>query len=693
MAKSRSRSPKWKSRPPPYKSPERNRRRHFHEHYQDGEGFHRGPRRPKHWEEERHGQSNFRMTPYKRFNDNNYEPDAFSADLRKSPFESSSRFKRMHSPDRRGDGNRRFPAKYPEDRNRHGHREHRDYHHRNQELNAHTETNGFKHVRREGSSHRSYHREPDRDWHDHDGQWNQDHTDPYLPPSGRRSEEFVDQNVFQKRHPEDRDYREHEPLPKRTREPDRHDYRPPPRHSHWNDDHTLWPHHDKDWSKDADLRDPSPVVYQTHSGELAKIEYDYSHRSPSYVHVEPPFLNDHAERDNRYEDKKNFSTRTSQHNRSNMSNRERGTFSERSPEQTTKYSEKKAPDRGAFKTDNLHLNHKHKESGREAEYRREPSSKRHLDNHSPKSSDPTITPKTNCEKESIMVNLELKKSVDKYRQPHEHWNISKDIQPKSDIPQGKRNSEQKMPEKDVLKRQPHEHWNISKDIQPKSDIPQGKRNSEQKMPEKDVQKRSNSTSYERQMSEDLVAVGRKDAFHPVFDHLSSSTHGGTNAPSTEFTQEIITIIHEVKANHFKSTEMSLHERFSKLQAESNKEELNLNRTTAQANPEIHRRIDISLEDLQKKTLHKTEVSMASQRVIDDPNDLRHDIERRRKQRLHSEEDSNANVSFCDSDAPGSYFKPRNNDTGEFQKLSRGGTTPFRKSTGRPPGWKNPAPRM
>ncbi|XP_069800865.1 BCLAF1 and THRAP3 family member 3 [Dendropsophus ebraccatus] len=648
MAKSRSRSPRWKSRPPPYRSPEHNRHRHFQEHYQDGEGFHRDPRRPIHWqEEERHGQSNSKVTPYKSFNDKNYEPDTFSTDLKKPPFESFNRPKRVHSPDRRGDGNRRFANKYPEDQNRHGHREHRDHHQRSQEPIAHTETNGFKPPRREDTFHRSYHREPNRDWHDHDGQWNQDHTDAYLPPPRRRSEEFVDRHSVHKRHPEDHEYREHEPVCKRTREPERHDYWPPPRHSHWNDDHTFRPH-DKNWSKDLDVRDPSPVVYQTHSGELTKIEYDYSHRSPSYVHAEPQFSHDRAERHNRYEDKKNFPTRTSQNNRSHMSNRDRGTFPERPLEPSTKYSERKAPERDTFKTDNKHPNHKHKESGRTSEYRREPSSKRHLDNHSPKSSDPTMISKINCEKEPIMANLDLKKSVDKYRQPQEHWSNSKDIQPKSEVPQGKRTYEPKRSEKDV-------------------------------------QKRSSTTFNERQMSEDLVAVDGKDAFHPVFDHLSSPKHGGPNAPNTEFTQEIITIIHEVKANHFKSPEMSLHERFSKLQAESNKEELNLKKPTAQLNPEIHRRIDISLEDLQNKTFHKTEVTLVSHRVIEDPNDLRHDIERRRKQRLHSEEDSNANVGFCDSDASGSYYKPHNNETGEFPKMSRGGRAPFQKSVGRPPG--------
>ncbi|KAM4044096.1 BCLAF1 and THRAP3 family member 3 [Anomaloglossus baeobatrachus] len=650
MAKSRSRSPRWKSRPPAYRSPEHNRDRHFQERYQDGEGFNRDPRRPIHWEEERHGQSHSRMTPYKRFNDKSYAADSFSTDLRKSPFKSSNRLKRVHSPDRRGDG-RRFSAKYPEDNNRNGPREHRDYHQRNQEPNAHPETNGFKPSRREDTSHRSHHREPNWDWHDHKDQWNQDHSDSYLPAPRRRSEEFMDQNSFHKRHHDDHEHVEHESFSKRARDSDRQDYRPPPpRHSHWNDDHVSRPYHEKNWSKDIDLRDPSPVVYHTNSGELTKIEYDYSHRSPSYVHTESHFSNDHDERPNRYEDKKNFPTRTSQHNKSNTSNRERGIFSERPPEQSTKFSERNAPERDMFKTDNKHPNHKHMETGRKAEYRTEPSIKRHLDNHSPKSSEPTIITKISSEKEPTMANLDLTKSVDKYRQPHEHWHISKDIQPKSHVPQGKKNYEQKRSENDI-------------------------------------QKRINTTSNERQMSQDLIKdVRGKDAFHPVFDHLSSLKHGGNEAPNSEFTQEIITIIHEVKANHFKSPEMSLHERFSKLQAESNKEEMNLKKPTAQPNPEIHRRIDISLEDLQNKALHKTEVTLTSHRIIEDPNDLRHDIERRRRQRLHSEEDSGASVAVCDSDAPNSYYKPQNNyETGEYQKMSRGGRPAFRRSAGRPPG--------
>lgn len=49
------------------------------------------------------------------------------------------------------------------------------------------------------------------------------------------------------------------------------------------------------------------------------------------------------------------------------------------------------------------------------------------------------------------------------------------------------------------------------------------------------------------MSHDLVAVGRKkENFHPVFEHMASVKQNIENDPSKEFTQEIITIIHQVK---------------------------------------------------------------------------------------------------------------------------------------------------
>lgn len=240
--------------------------------------------------------------------------------------------------------------------------------------------------------------------------------------------------------------------------------------------------------------------------------------------------------------------------------------------------------------------------------------------------------------------------------------------------------------KSFQKRQPHEQRNKPKHLPPSLSNPtQGQGFPEDKqILVGDIQKRSNSTSKDRQLSHDLVAVAGKETFHPVFEHLESSLVGVANATNSEFTKKIITIIHEVKANNFRSTGLSLHERFSKLQEESNKQELNLN-PTPQINPEIHRRIDISLEELQSKSLHKTvEVAPGSHRLIEDPNDLRHDIERRRKQRLHSEQNGTADTSYGSSDASSSCYTHPYQETREFQSSSRVSRPPFRISTGRLP---------
>ncbi|XP_053161112.1 BCLAF1 and THRAP3 family member 3 isoform X2 [Hemicordylus capensis] len=154
---------------------------------------------------------------------------------------------------------------------------------------------------------------------------------------------------------------------------------------------------------------------------------------------------------------------------------------------------------------------------------------------------------------------------------------------------------------------------------------------------KTINKYRSSSSHitERQTSCDLVAVGRKtENFHPVFQHIKSVSQKLEHNPSKEFAQEIITIIHQVKANYFKSSDLTLHERFSKIQ-----DKPVLNEVKTHSDPEIHRRIDISLAELQNKRAVPYEPEQSVVRVLEDPNDLRHDIERRRKERLQNEDEN------------------------------------------------------
>ncbi|NWU63227.1 BCLA3 protein, partial [Pterocles burchelli] len=194
---------------------------------------------------------------------------------------------------------------------------------------------------------------------------------------------------------------------------------------------------------------------------------------------------------------------------------------------------------------------------------------------------------------------------------------------------------------------------------------------------------ASSHTTERQMSHDLVAVGRKtENFHPVFEHMESVTQNVENDPSREFTQEIITIIHQVKANYFTSSDITLHERFSKIQ---DKPVANMNEVKICLDPEIHRRIDMSLAELQNKRTVPSESPQNIMRVLEDPNDLRHDIERRRKERLKNEDER---VFHVDGVTPRnqqscSLSKLQNSQPDGFQKSMRFIKPPFRKFIGKP----------
>ncbi|XP_064330596.1 BCLAF1 and THRAP3 family member 3 [Phalacrocorax carbo] len=194
---------------------------------------------------------------------------------------------------------------------------------------------------------------------------------------------------------------------------------------------------------------------------------------------------------------------------------------------------------------------------------------------------------------------------------------------------------------------------------------------------------ASSHTTDRQMSHDLVAVGRKtENFHPVFEHMESVTQNVENDPSREFTQEIITIIHQVKANYFTSSDITLHERFSKIQ---DKPIANMNEVKTHLDPEIHRRIDMSLAELQNKRTVPSESPQNIMRVLEDPNDLRHDIERRRKERLKKEDER---VFHVDGVTPRnqqicSLSKLQNSPLDGFQKPMRFIKPPFRKFIGKP----------
>uniref|UniRef100_A0A3Q4BE25 Uncharacterized protein n=1 Tax=Mola mola TaxID=94237 RepID=A0A3Q4BE25_MOLML len=113
-------------------------------------------------------------------------------------------------------------------------------------------------------------------------------------------------------------------------------------------------------------------------------------------------------------------------------------------------------------------------------------------------------------------------------------------------------------------------------------------------------------SSDRQLSFDLVNVGRQRLdFLPMLEH--SGTYHETAMHTGTFAQEIITLVHHVKEQYFRDSGVTLNQRFSAPQEGSYSEETE----------------ELTLD--QRFTSNRYPVR--------GPGDLRHDLERRRQERL------------------------------------------------------------
>ncbi|XP_032876848.1 bcl-2-associated transcription factor 1 isoform X2 [Amblyraja radiata] len=148
-----------------------------------------------------------------------------------------------------------------------------------------------------------------------------------------------------------------------------------------------------------------------------------------------------------------------------------------------------------------------------------------------------------------------------------------------------------------------------------------------------------SVTTERQLSSALVHSSTKEqGFHSIFDHLKLPQF--CRSSSESFIHHIVTLVHHVKEHYFKSTGVTLNERFTLYQKTSE------DHGTRPKSPEIHRRIDISPSSLRKHTRmtegdisSKEENRKAEKKLKCDAADLRHDIDRRRKEKSKEREGS------------------------------------------------------
>ncbi|KAM9839399.1 uncharacterized protein ACBR49_016430 isoform 2-T2 [Aulostomus maculatus] len=145
------------------------------------------------------------------------------------------------------------------------------------------------------------------------------------------------------------------------------------------------------------------------------------------------------------------------------------------------------------------------------------------------------------------------------------------------------------------------------------------------------QKSSLCYSSDRQLSLDLVNVGRQRLdFLPMLEHSGTfretATHTGT------FAQEIITLVHQVKELYFRGDGITLNERFSASQkggfSEDDVEELTLVERLSSS-----RGCSLNLDSLLDEEQPLVSRLGAMQQPMRGPGDLRHDLERKRQERL------------------------------------------------------------
>ncbi|KAL7840729.1 hypothetical protein AOLI_G00260520 [Acnodon oligacanthus] len=139
-------------------------------------------------------------------------------------------------------------------------------------------------------------------------------------------------------------------------------------------------------------------------------------------------------------------------------------------------------------------------------------------------------------------------------------------------------------------------------------------------------------SSERQLSLDLVNVGRQRLdFLPMLEH--SGTYRESAMHSGTFAQEIITLVHHVKENYFQGQGITLNERFSSEQhytLEDEDEFAEDEQELEEMKPVINR----PLGDSSHTQIFCNIGSWQPQRrQVPAPGDLRHDLERKRQQRL------------------------------------------------------------
>ncbi|XP_041597755.1 BCLAF1 and THRAP3 family member 3 isoform X4 [Vulpes lagopus] len=523
MARSRSRSPRWKHRslsPVPRNSEHYKQR---HSHY--GCDYRKDPKRPMTWrmESQKHGQSKSRIPSRGNTHYRSYEHRSPSPNLRRNSLENVYSYKpyRVYSPGR-GDGNRRshYTPKYS------GSVPYKE-HQRNcypQKVQGRYIPDDHSRVRGSGKGGKPTQRSA-ADSFRFEGKWHEDKLrhqriqDENHPQSPRRgSEDCEKRSSFQKRYPEDRAFRKYSHTSKRPKDVERYENREPARNPQWKFGHSLPSYQEKKEQRNLGPSHRHTQREPPETSSATRVSCDYRHKRRKASGGDQDISDGRTQKHSKEEDRKSSSQKGSENRQSVCFNVGRGRETEGGQAKEPSKSSKKdctdcTPSTHSSKSDvgSKPCSNKRKEKRKkEGGGRKESNSS---SNQADKSKLSKVKPSSaSLKKKSLTVKIDAKKTINTSRA-------------------------------------------------------------------------ASSYSTERQMSHDLVAVGRKsENFHPVFEHLDS-TQNTENKTTGEFAQEIITIIHQVKANYFPSSDITLHERFSKMR---DTQAADVNEIKLNSDPEIHR---------------------------------------------------------------------------------------------------------
>ncbi|KAB1252952.1 BCLAF1 and THRAP3 family member 3 [Camelus dromedarius] len=534
MKRSRSRSPRWKHRslsPVP-----RNTEHYKQRHERYGYEYRKDPKRPITWrmDNEKHGQSKPRIPSRENIHYRSYEHRSPSPNIRRNSLENFYTYRphQVYLPGR-GDNNRRsqYMSKYSEGVLY-------SEHQRNcypQKVQGRYIPDDHR-VRGDGKGGKPSPRSIadsfrfEEQWHEDELRHQRIQDEKYSQSLRRGSEDFEKRSSFQKRYPEDRDFRKYGHTSNRPKDVERYENREPARSLQWKSRHLPPPYQEK--------KDPRNLGPQAHrhaprefpeTSSAAKISCDYRHRHRKTSDGDQDFSDGRTQKYSKEEDRKFSSQKGPVNRESSCFNAGRG--------RETESGQVKEP----FK----------------------PSRK-------------DCTACTHSDKCDVGLRPCNEKRKDK---------IKKEGAGRKDS-----NSSRNQPD-------------------------ESKKLSNVKSSPAILRKKSLTVK---------VDVKKTGVVSKCW--FESTEHGKSDKSLSSDKLKI--------ANYFPSAEITLHERFSKMR---DTHAADVNEIKLNSDPEIHRRIDMSLADLQSKQTMVYDSEQTLVKIID-PNDLRHDIERRRKERLQNEDE-------------------------------------------------------